>query len=83
MISNYEIHFYTEIGFSNFYCAPWNLLLFFQNHNRQFLKSNPLLLSNPIVLQNIHQQFQIASDVSLLHAELADLMQIGLTELDA
>ena len=42
-----------------------------------------LLLSNPIARQNIHQQFQIDSNVLLLHAELADLMQIEMTELDA
>ena len=42
-----------------------------------------LLLSNPITRQNIHQQFLIDIDVLLLHAEIADLMQIEMTELGA
>lgn len=42
-----------------------------------------LLLSNPIARQNIHQQFQIDSNLLLLHAELADLNQIGISEIDA
>ena len=42
-----------------------------------------LLLSNPTTRQNIHQQFQIDTNVLLLHAEIADLLQIEMTELDA
>lgn len=42
-----------------------------------------LLLSNPIARQQISQQFKIESNLLLLHAELADLIQIGMTELDA
>ena len=42
-----------------------------------------LLLSNTITRQHIHQQFQIDSNLLLLHAELADLNQIGMSEIDA
>lgn len=42
-----------------------------------------LLLSNPTARQNIHLQFQIDTNVLLLHAEIVDLMQIEMTELDA
>ena len=42
-----------------------------------------LLLSNPTTRQNIHRQFQIDTNVLLLYAEIADLMQIEITELDA
>lgn len=42
-----------------------------------------LLLSNPFVRQRISHQLQVDSNLLLLHAELADLMQIGMTDLDA
>ena len=42
-----------------------------------------LLLSNPITRQRISHQLQIDSNLLLLHAELADLKQIGMTEIDA
>ena len=42
-----------------------------------------LLLSNPNTRQQLHHQFQIDPSILLLHAELADLIQIEMTELDA
>ena len=42
-----------------------------------------LLLSNPNTRLQLHHQFQMDTSILLLHAELADLMQIGMTELDA
>ena len=42
-----------------------------------------LLLSNPRARQRISQQLQMDSNLLLLHAELADLMQIEMTEVDA
>ena len=42
-----------------------------------------LLLSNPTTRQNIYLQFQIDPQLLLMHAEIADLMQIEMTELDA
>ena len=42
-----------------------------------------LLLSNPNTRQQLHHQFQMDMVILLLHAELADLMQIEMTELDA
>lgn len=42
-----------------------------------------LLLSNPNTRQQLHHQFQMDTSTFLRHAELADLMQIGMTELDA
>ena len=42
-----------------------------------------LLLSNPIARQRISHQLQVDSSLLLLHAELADLRQIGMSEIDA
>jgi len=42
-----------------------------------------LLLSNPNARQHIHSRLGIDSTLLLLHAELADLMQIGISEIDA
>lgn len=42
-----------------------------------------LLLSNPNTCHFLHHQFQIDTSLLLMHAELADLMQIEMTELDA
>jgi hypothetical protein len=42
-----------------------------------------LLLSNPIARQQITSRLGIDSHLLLLHAELADLKQIGMSELDA
>ncbi len=42
-----------------------------------------LLLSNPITRHRMAHQLQINPNLLLLHAELADLRQIGMTELDA
>ena len=42
-----------------------------------------LLLSNPNTRQQLHHHFQMDTSTLLRHAELADLMQIGMTELDA
>ena len=42
-----------------------------------------LLLSNPITRQRISQELEVDVNLLLLHAELADLKQIEMTELDA
>ncbi len=42
-----------------------------------------LLLSNPIIQKRIANDFQIDSSYLILHAELADLLQTGMTGLDA
>lgn len=42
-----------------------------------------LLLSNPIIRKQLANDFQFDAASLLLHAELADLMQIGMTEIDA
>ena len=42
-----------------------------------------LLLSNPLTRKRIANDFQLDSTYLLLHAELADLLQIGMTGLDA
>ena len=42
-----------------------------------------LLLSNPNARQQITRQLSIDANLLLLHAELADLKQIGMTEIDA
>jgi hypothetical protein len=42
-----------------------------------------LLLSNPNMSHQLTTQFQINSDILLMHAELADLMQIHISEMDA
>ena len=42
-----------------------------------------LLVSNPNARQQIHSRLGINSTLLLLHAELADLMQIGMSEIDA
>ena len=42
-----------------------------------------LLLSNPIARQQITSRLGIDSTLLLLHAELADLKQIGMSEIDA
>ena len=42
-----------------------------------------LLLANPITRQKISHKLQIANDLLLLHAELADLKQLELSDLDA
>ncbi len=42
-----------------------------------------LLLSNPIARHRLSQQLQLDDEIFLFHAELADLMQIGMSELDA
>ena len=42
-----------------------------------------LLFSNPIARKHISHQLQIDSKFLLFHADLADLMQTGMTELDA
>lgn len=42
-----------------------------------------LLLSNPNARQQISSQLRIDSNLLLLHAELADLNQIGMSEIDA
>jgi len=42
-----------------------------------------LLLSNPNTRQQLHHHFQMDTSTLLRHAELADLMQIGMKELDA
>ncbi|MFK8005648.1 MAG: hypothetical protein AB8H03_04725 [Saprospiraceae bacterium] len=42
-----------------------------------------LLFSNPYTRQRVSHQIGIDTNLLLLHAELADLMQIGMTELDA
>ena len=42
-----------------------------------------LLLSNPITRKRIANDFHLGSNFLLLHAELADLLQTGMTGLDA
>ena len=67
---------------------PNRMTLFIQYLNQHQIRvSNNyellLLLSNPNTRQQLHHQFQIDRTILLLHAELADLMQIKMTELDA
>jgi len=42
-----------------------------------------LLLSNPITREQLEQELSIDTNILILHAELANLLQIDLTEIDA
>lgn len=60
--------------------------IFFLNQNQIPIQNDfelLLLLSNPIARHRLSQQLHLDAEIFLFHAELADLMQIEMSELDA